>query len=191
MRLYKIESIEDRWQDLNAEYFKVRTTEGKRYLLRYDQSADQWTLQSGFDGDQLLARPSIELISVGVETIREAERRITGCETRSAAANRLIFLSIGSCGPICHFRVGSLPELSSSDFKENLRGACRWNCDRSDGLLSKSKPGQSGTCARYQYYVQVQRFRGAFSSGKVCRWKSTFATRRFDVLQELCQKSGT
>jgi hypothetical protein len=78
--VHEIALIEDRWQDPNAEYFKVRSTEGKRYLLRYDQSADQWTLQSGFDGDELLARPTIELIPVGVETIREAEARISGCE---------------------------------------------------------------------------------------------------------------
>jgi hypothetical protein len=37
------------------EYFKVRTLQGKLYLLRYDERADEWTLQSGFDGDELLA----------------------------------------------------------------------------------------------------------------------------------------
>src|SRR5262245_36448216 len=77
---YEIASIEDRWQDPEAEYFKVRTTDGKLYLLRYDQRADEWTLQSGFDGDELLARPSIELISVDAKAIREAESRIAGCE---------------------------------------------------------------------------------------------------------------
>jgi hypothetical protein len=44
--VYDIEAIEDRWYDLNAEYFKVRTTEGKRYILRYAELEDQWTLQS-------------------------------------------------------------------------------------------------------------------------------------------------
>ena len=44
------------WQEPNAEYFKVRTVDGKLYLLRYDEHADEWTLQSGFDGDELLDR---------------------------------------------------------------------------------------------------------------------------------------
>jgi len=35
----------------------VLTTDGKRYLLRYSEQEDAWTLQSGFDGDELLARP--------------------------------------------------------------------------------------------------------------------------------------
>jgi hypothetical protein len=43
-------------------YFKVQSTEGKTYLLRYDESEDEWTLQSGFDGDELLARPRYDLM---------------------------------------------------------------------------------------------------------------------------------
>ena len=78
--LYEIEAVEDRWQDPNAEYFKVRTTDGKRYLLRYDERADEWTLQSGFDGTELLTRPNIEVITVDVATIRKSERQIAGCE---------------------------------------------------------------------------------------------------------------
>jgi hypothetical protein len=54
--------------------------EGKQYLLRYAERLDQWTLQSGFDGDALLARPSIELISVDPKNMREAESKIAGCE---------------------------------------------------------------------------------------------------------------
>jgi len=53
--LYEIADVEDRWYDPDAMFFKVRTTEGKRYILRYDEHTDEWTLQSGFDGDQLLA----------------------------------------------------------------------------------------------------------------------------------------
>src|SRR5262245_2976041 len=34
-----------------------------RPTCSYDEQADEWTLQSGFDGDELLARPSIELIT--------------------------------------------------------------------------------------------------------------------------------
>jgi hypothetical protein len=36
-------------------YFKVRSAEGKTYLLRCDEQEDERTLQSGFDGDELLA----------------------------------------------------------------------------------------------------------------------------------------
>jgi len=77
---YDIASVEDRWQEPNAEYFKVRTIDDKLYLLRYDERADEWTLQSGFDGGELLTRPGIELITVEPKAIREAESRIAGCE---------------------------------------------------------------------------------------------------------------
>lgn len=39
-----------------------------------------WTLQSGFDGEELLARPGIEVVTVGAAKVREAESRIEGCE---------------------------------------------------------------------------------------------------------------
>ncbi|HYR82618.1 MAG TPA: hypothetical protein VE422_00915 [Terriglobia bacterium] len=78
--VYEIASIEDQWRTPDAMLFKVRSTEDKQYLLRYDERTDQWTLQSGFDGDALLVRPSIELISVEPKAIREAESKIAGCE---------------------------------------------------------------------------------------------------------------
>jgi len=78
--IYEINAVEDRWYDPNAEYFKVRTLEGKRYILRYDGRDDQWTLQCGFDGAELLARPGIEVVSVEPATIRSAESKIAGCE---------------------------------------------------------------------------------------------------------------
>src|SRR5262249_39904904 len=79
---YEIALIEDRWQgqEPSEEYFPVRTTAGKVYLLRYDEHADEWRLQSGFDGAELLARPGIELISAGPLAVHEAESRISGCE---------------------------------------------------------------------------------------------------------------
>jgi hypothetical protein len=70
---YEIAEVEDRWYEPEAMYFRVRTTEDKRYILRYDESEDEWSLQSGFDGDELLARPSIRLITVDVDVIRRAE----------------------------------------------------------------------------------------------------------------------
>ncbi|HZN01045.1 MAG TPA: hypothetical protein VFB70_16690, partial [Pyrinomonadaceae bacterium] len=38
------------------------------------------TLQSGFDGDELLARPSIELVTVDSAIVKNVERRIESCE---------------------------------------------------------------------------------------------------------------
>jgi hypothetical protein len=78
--VYEIAAVLDRWYEPSAMYFKVRSTEGKTYVLRYDEHEDQWTLQSGFDGDAVLTRPSIELISVEPRVIREAESKIAGCE---------------------------------------------------------------------------------------------------------------
>ena len=78
--LYEIAVVEDRWYEPAAMYFRVRTTEGKRFILRYTESDDEWTLQSGFDGDELLARPRIELITIDANVIRRAEKEIESCE---------------------------------------------------------------------------------------------------------------
>src|SRR5262245_21149046 len=77
---YEINAIQDLWQDPNAAYFKVRTTDHKIYLLRYDQRADQWSLQSGFDGDELLVRPGIEIVPIDPQTIQMAISRVVACE---------------------------------------------------------------------------------------------------------------
>jgi hypothetical protein len=58
----------------------VQTVLGKTYLLRYDEEADEWTLQSGFDGDELLARPSIELVTVDSVIAKKAKQQIESCE---------------------------------------------------------------------------------------------------------------
>jgi hypothetical protein len=78
--VFKIEEVEDRWYDPNAEYFKVRTVDGKRYLLRCDAQTSEWSLQNGFDGAELLARTSITIVTVEPQAIREAVQRIAGCE---------------------------------------------------------------------------------------------------------------
>ena len=80
MGVHYIDAVEDRSYDPNAEYFKVRTPEGKRYILRSDRETGQRTLQSGFDGEEFLARPGIEFVSVEPATIRTAESKIAGCE---------------------------------------------------------------------------------------------------------------
>jgi hypothetical protein len=59
-----ITSIDDRWHEPDSEYFKVVTTDGKTYLLRYEQQGDVWTLQGDFDGADLMLRPGLELITV-------------------------------------------------------------------------------------------------------------------------------
>jgi hypothetical protein len=41
---------------------------------------DEWTLQSGFDGDELLSQPDITMITVAVDVIRQAEALIESCE---------------------------------------------------------------------------------------------------------------
>ena len=60
--IFEIEAVEEQWRSPDAAFFKVRTTTGKHYLLRYDETKDQWTLQSDFDGAELLSRSSIELV---------------------------------------------------------------------------------------------------------------------------------
>jgi hypothetical protein len=78
--IYEFAAVLDQWYEPSAVYFKVQSTEGKTYLLRYDGQADEWTLQSGFDVDELLARPGIELITVDPETVRKAQQQIESCE---------------------------------------------------------------------------------------------------------------
>src|SRR5215510_7440644 len=78
--IYEIDAVLDQWYESSATYFKVQSTEGKTYLLRYDEEADDWTLQSGFDGDELLARPSIELVTVDSAIAKKAEQGIESCE---------------------------------------------------------------------------------------------------------------
>ena len=45
--IYEIATVLDQWYEPSAMYFKVQSTEGKTYLLRYDEQEDEWTLQSG------------------------------------------------------------------------------------------------------------------------------------------------
>ena len=58
-----------------------------------DNAVDEWTLQSGFDGDELFARPSIEFITAGPEVIHRAEELTESCEHVIPAMPR--FHSIG------------------------------------------------------------------------------------------------
>ena len=78
--IYEIDAVLDQWYEPSATYFKVQSTKGKIYLLRYDEEADDWTLQSGFDGDELLARPSIALVTIDSTIAKQAEQQIESCE---------------------------------------------------------------------------------------------------------------
>ncbi len=77
---FDIAAVEVRTLEPDAEYFRVRTTDDKRYLLRYDRHNDEWTLQSDFDGPELLARPGIEVFTVDPSQVRQAESQIECCE---------------------------------------------------------------------------------------------------------------
>jgi hypothetical protein len=78
--IYEIVAVEEQWYSPEAMFFRVRTDDHKRYILRYDEREDEWTLQSGFDGAALMVRSDIELIPVDAGVIREAEKRIESCE---------------------------------------------------------------------------------------------------------------
>jgi hypothetical protein len=79
-QVYQIAAVLDQWYEPTATYFKVQSVEGKMYLLRYDEETDEWTLQSGFDGDDLLAMPSIELVTIDPATAEKGEQLIESCE---------------------------------------------------------------------------------------------------------------
>jgi hypothetical protein len=89
--IYEIAAVLDQWYQPYATYFKVQTVERKTYLLCYDEEIDEWTLQSGFDGDELLARPSIELVAVDSVTVKKAEQRIESCEHCHPADAEILF----------------------------------------------------------------------------------------------------
>jgi hypothetical protein len=76
---FEIASVQDHWEDRYAKYFKVGTTEGKQYLLRCDMQDHEWTLQSGFDGSDLVVSPGIQLIAIEGRTIQAAIAKIAGC----------------------------------------------------------------------------------------------------------------
>ena len=60
---YEIAAVIDQWCEPSATYFKVQSTEGRVYLLRYEESTERVDASKCFDGDELLARPSIKLIT--------------------------------------------------------------------------------------------------------------------------------
>jgi hypothetical protein len=85
--VFEIEAVQDQWRSPGATFFKVRTAMGKHYLLRYVEVSDRWTLQSDFDGAELFARTSIEMVAVEPAPKLLDTRCIVGeCERRSTIA---------------------------------------------------------------------------------------------------------
>src|SRR5262249_18516494 len=76
---YRIYALEDQWYSPGAQYFKVRA-DGKRFILRYDQAEDEWTLQSAYDGAELFARSGIRMITIDRDLVCVAEKLIESCE---------------------------------------------------------------------------------------------------------------
>jgi hypothetical protein len=44
-RSYEVEEVEDRWYSPESIYFRVVASDGNRYVLRHDESADSWSLE--------------------------------------------------------------------------------------------------------------------------------------------------
>jgi hypothetical protein len=80
---YRIYALEDQWASPGALYFKVRA-DGKRFILRYDQADDEWTLQSANDCAELFQRSGIRMIMIEVSVVRAAEKLIESCENCNA-----------------------------------------------------------------------------------------------------------
>ena len=45
-RWLTVQDVLDRWYDPHAIYFRVRADDGGTYILKHDEAADVWTLES-------------------------------------------------------------------------------------------------------------------------------------------------
>lgn len=43
-RRLEVISVEDRWRGEDHEYVKLSASDGNRYILRYDSTADEWEI---------------------------------------------------------------------------------------------------------------------------------------------------
>ncbi len=43
---YEVEEVEDRWYSPGASFFRVRASDGNRYVLRHDEGQDTWSLEA-------------------------------------------------------------------------------------------------------------------------------------------------
>ena len=46
LETFEVLSIEDRWYSPDAEYFRVRASDGNTYVLRHSAGQDLWTLEA-------------------------------------------------------------------------------------------------------------------------------------------------
>lgn len=150
-----VASIEDRWQEPDAEYFKVRTADSKTYLFRYERQEDVWTLQSVFDGDELLARP-------GIDTIKRCARPRTGsapgCHGPTISKNVWASLNLEQappskgqypgvgflCHKLCPGRKGLLTSVAV--FRRSVPGVPLWwdSCGPESGSDDSRRGGYGG-----------------------------------------------
>ena len=45
-RSFEVLEVEDQWYSPEAIYFRVRTDDGNRHVLRHDETLDAWTLEA-------------------------------------------------------------------------------------------------------------------------------------------------
>jgi hypothetical protein len=50
-RTYEVRDIEDQWYSPAVIYFRVKADDGNIYVLRHDETQDQWTLE-GFRAER-------------------------------------------------------------------------------------------------------------------------------------------
>ena len=81
--IYEIAAVEDQWYSPEAMFFKVRTIDGKCFILRYDDRADEWTLQSGLTATNCWP-------GLASNSLRSMRRRSGKRKLRSNPANTAI-----------------------------------------------------------------------------------------------------
>lgn len=45
-RPYEVVEVEDRWYSPQAMFFRVVASDGNRYVLRHEESKDEWSLEA-------------------------------------------------------------------------------------------------------------------------------------------------
>jgi len=157
--LYEISDVLDQWFEPSAIYFKVKSTEGKTYLLRYDEGTDEWTLQSGLDGDELLTRPSIEIITVEADVIRWAEKEIESREHYRPDDVEIPFdwiLAEVTAKRICLEQTGTISKLQTSDTEKTLaEPKDHFLSHRPENVRSKTNCSAQcfGICLRFSFFI--------------------------------------
>jgi hypothetical protein len=87
-RRYGIEEVLARWYEPSYACFKVVPTDGKLFVLRYEQGSDQWTVGSEYAGGEFVRK---QLVLVDLDHVRKAQRLIASCEHCYPAAASIHF----------------------------------------------------------------------------------------------------